>query len=261
MIFPGEIWRPEITCLCFNLQYDLSGHINIKAKAWLLDGALGLLRCWEAWSCVSAGSSGNSNKRARDSSPPHECYTVLIVVNIVVSKATVEQMFTFQLHQLTSEAWASNSSPKTRLQMHPDKSIHSRVHYPKCMESDCRAVNYPAAETLKFSRAEGWRCEDELLDECRSCCGLSSQFMSIIIIMPPSADLPAWTPLRAPAATAPYKHAKGFKWRQWPPTKVSSDESTVYDEVTTPRKFIPLTSIFCTDDNNCTITRFYTHIK
>lgn len=129
--------------------------------------------------------------------------------------------------------------------MHQDKSIHSRVHYPKCMESNCRGVNYPAAETLKLSSAECGQCEEELLDECRSCYGPASQLMSIIIV-PPSTDLPAWTPLRAPAATAPYKHGwvKGFKWRQWAlfsvgfilecTTKVSSDESTA----TTPRKFI-----------------------
>lgn len=42
-----------------------------------------------------AESSGNSSKRGRDRLSL-ECYTVSIVVNIVVSKATLGQMFTPQ---------------------------------------------------------------------------------------------------------------------------------------------------------------------
>lgn len=55
------------------------------------------LLCFCGAKKLEAESSGNSSKRGTDSSPPLQFYTVLTVI-IVVSKATVGQMFTFQLN-------------------------------------------------------------------------------------------------------------------------------------------------------------------
>lgn len=55
------------------------------------------LLCFCGTKKLETESSGNSSKRGTDSSPPLQFYTVLTVI-IVVSKATIGQMFTFQLN-------------------------------------------------------------------------------------------------------------------------------------------------------------------
>lgn len=55
------------------------------------------LLCFCGAKKLEAESSGNSSKGGTDSSPPLQFYTELTAI-IVVSKATVGQMFTFQLN-------------------------------------------------------------------------------------------------------------------------------------------------------------------
>lgn len=82
-----------------------------------------------------AGSSGNSSKRGRGCSPPLEYYTVFIV-NIVVSKATVEQSFSFQLHRSEPQALRLKLGKKCiQTTEYSQQSSLSKVHGIKLQRS------------------------------------------------------------------------------------------------------------------------------
>lgn len=106
MTVPGEKWRSDvITRLCFNLLNSnmlCQGMLILKERLGCLQAnrelkmeLLGFCGVQKLEAACQQDPQVTAIKGPGTLLHPHECYTVLIVVNTVVSKATVEQCLLF----------------------------------------------------------------------------------------------------------------------------------------------------------------------